>query len=224
MLSGILFAAISLVLLTFALRWSCVRSCTGTPPFSARCLVWSLACLLICPVWVQAQSVIPHQYRVVRTTQGQPANTFTFLKAEMTCNLAPGAFAGPGLRVSDPADVTRDCQYLGPGNWAGLPVGIAYQFTIAGANSDGDWGPPSAASSEGVPGAPGGFRLTPGFQGVEVAGVVGELQDAYGLRVAAVDLFGLGHRVYVGALTLSAPEYGDVKVGDLAYVGFARQP
>lgn len=180
--------------------------------------------------WAQAQTaVIPFTYRVTRSVP-TPSQTFTFQKSAMSCGLTPGPIGGVGLRIQDPVDLTKECEYLDATNplWTNLAPGTAYTFSIAGAaQGSTQYGPESADFGTGVPGAPGGLQIRPGFTGVSVVGTIQQRYPFAGLDVVDILLDGatdptdpLWH-AYVGVKTFGVPGVS-VQPGTRAYVAICN--
>lgn len=176
--------------------------------------VWLLAvCLFGVTGVASAQPVATPMHRLA-WDQTEPAG----LSYEISIDGGPAA---PVLSVS-----------CGPTACSGaLPVSLlpgtrearlrAYRVTD-GVRQESALSPPFAFVFVGDPSAPGNLRLEPPSQpSAVVSGTVGDPYDYAGLRVVALTLPYFGAQVFIGAPTLSSPEYA-VQAGDHAAVAFWR--
>lgn len=169
-----------------------------------------------------AQFVIT-QYRVTRTATGQTPSTYTFQKSSMTCNvpLASVPTTGPMVSFTDEANPANYCYLATAGNWADLPAGVAFSFTVAAAQANGVFSPESAPYVTGRPGAPTNFGLRPTFTGIALNGTVLQRGPFAGIDVATSRLDDNGVMAHLGMATLSIPGF-EIRPGDRFQVAFWR--
>lgn len=180
-------------------------------------------CLLV-PIPAMAQPAVPAtQYRVTRTGPGTTINTMILARAGFTCNvLAENIPIGPGINFTDEDNPGRVCYIATNGIWTGLQPGIRYAFTLAAAGPESHWSPESEPPLIlGVPTAPSGFGLRPGFAGIAMLGTVEQRFPFAGLDVVQNRLDS-GELIHVGMLSLGVPGFV-IRPGDRIQVAAWRQ-